>query len=300
MRRPRRTSWPRRPRSVICGRPRPGERCSRCVAGLAAVVWGSERLGIVPTKSPPLTPELLADRARQDAVVARTSGSARGIRAACYGWDWRQIRHFLHKDRSPERFDHLRDAPLSPLLLLLSTEPDVRSLPRTVTRPSCATIRRADVPGMAEVDLDPRGRLRRYLAVPPRLETGGPWPDPDWSPLFQAAEFDPQASGRSRRSGPLPSTPIARQRGSEPIRGMADLAVRVEAAAYHGRLVWFELIMPWAAPESTVPWVDGCWACSCPAAASCVPRSRGTARAACFSPATTCACDVETGKAPGE
>ncbi|HEY7921606.1 MAG TPA: serine/threonine-protein kinase [Vicinamibacteria bacterium] len=224
------------------------------LAGLAAVVWGSERLGIVPTKSPPLTPELLADRARQTLWSLGHRAAARDS-SRLYGWDWRQIRHFLHKDRSPERFDHLRDAPLSPLLFFYRQSPSP-----LVAANRNASVERddppADVPGMAEVDLDPRGRLRRYLAVPPRLEAGGPWPDPDWSPLFQAAEFDP-ADFRpvaSEWAAPVDSDRKAAWVGTYP--GMADLAVRVEAAAYHGRLVWFELILPWAAPESTVPWVE--------------------------------------------
>jgi hypothetical protein len=48
---------------------------------------------------------------------------------------------------------------------------------------------------MAEVDLDARRLLLRYLAVPPLVEQGGPWPDPDWSPLFQAAELDAAGFG---------------------------------------------------------------------------------------------------------
>jgi hypothetical protein len=105
---------------------------------------------------------------------------------------------------------------------------------------------------MAEVVLDPQGRLRSYLGVPPRVEAGGPWPDPDWSPLFKEAELD---LAGFRPVTPIWASPVDSDRkmaweGLDP--RIPGTTVRLEAAAYHGRLVWFSLLPPWAAPEPTV------------------------------------------------
>ena len=44
--------------------------------------------------------------------------------------------------------------------------------------------------GMAGVHLDPSGRLQTMRVVPADLpESPGPWPEPDWTPLFGAAAY---------------------------------------------------------------------------------------------------------------
>ena len=45
---------------------------------------------------------------------------------------------------------------------------------------------------MTQVVLETDGRLRGFLAVPSALDDSkAPWPEPDYSPLFQAAGIDP-------------------------------------------------------------------------------------------------------------
>jgi serine/threonine-protein kinase len=221
---------------------------------MALVVWGAHRESIIPTKRPPLTPEILVEQTRRT-LTALGHRAPPLDSSRFYDWDWQQIRHVIRNDRSPDRFHRLRDAPLSPLRFFYRQSP--KSL---VAANRNGSVERddppSDVPGMAEVDLDPRGRLRRYLAVPPRVEKGGAWPDPDWSPLFQAAELDPAAfqTAPPEWTAPVDSDRKAAWVGTYP--GTPDLEVRVEAAAFHGRPVWFELILPWAAPGAGVPWAE--------------------------------------------
>jgi len=217
------------------------------LGGLALAVWASDRLSYIPSRPPPLTHAILVERA-QRTLATLGHGARPADWSGSYDWDLPHFIHVLRNDRSPHRFDRLRDAPLSPLRFFYRQSPTslvAANRNGSVERDDPAS----DVPGMAEVDLDARGRLTRYLAVPPRVESGGPWPDPDWSPLFQAAELDP-ASFRPvspEWTAPVDSDRKAAWVGAYP--GMADLAVRIEGAAYHGRPVWFAVLPPWAAPE---------------------------------------------------
>ena len=107
--------------------------------------------------------------------------------------------------------------------------------------------------GMRFIRLDPSGRLLEFHAVPPqREEPGASPPPPDWSTLFNAAGLDRgtfhdvepqwlprnQADLRAAWEGPYPDIP--------------GLTLRVEAAAYRGRPIFFGLIGPWTQPVRMV------------------------------------------------
>jgi serine/threonine-protein kinase len=220
------------------------------LAGLALVVWVADRQSTIPRRPPPLTREILVERARR-ALTTLGHATPPVDWSQSYDWDNQQIRDVFRNDRSTDRIYRLRDAPLHPLRFYYRQSPT-----RLVAANRDGTVERDDppsvVPGMAEVELDVRGRLMRYLAVPPRVEAGAAWPDPDWSPLFRAAELDP---ANFRPASPEWTAPVDSDRkaawvGTHP--GRADLEVRVEAAAYHGRPVWFAVLPPWAAPERVV------------------------------------------------
>jgi eukaryotic-like serine/threonine-protein kinase len=125
---------------------------------------------------------------------------------------------------------------------------------------------------MSTVVVDPEGRLVRFAVVPPQVDPpappkpqsgeGGPSPKDgyggtgpvtkpapvNWKPLFDAAELDfstftpaePEwtpllyADTRTAWTGPEPGAP------GQPLR--------VEAAAYRGKPVYFQLVSPWTTP----------------------------------------------------
>ena len=104
--------------------------------------------------------------------------------------------------------------------------------------------------GSRLVFLSPNGRLLRFEAVPPQVEDAtGTAPAPDWTPLFLAAGMEqkkfkqvdpkwyPLAWGDSR----------AAWEGAWP--GRSDIPLRIEAAAYRGKPIYFDLISPWDRPE---------------------------------------------------
>jgi hypothetical protein len=105
------------------------------------------------------------------------------------------------------------------------------------------------VSGMTTLVVDGKGRLVAFDAVPPQQDTDTSKPsEPDWNALFQAADlprdrfapvtpqWTPQtyADTRAAWSGPLPESP--------------DIRVRLEAAAYRGRITSIAIVGPWSQP----------------------------------------------------
>jgi len=109
-------------------------------------------------------------------------------------------------------------------------------------------------PGMAQVGLDPSGRLVKLEIVPPEhdAETAAA-PATDWGPLFREAGLDmgtfspveprwtPRAFAAERAAweGPHPERP--------------GLTMRVEAASYRGRPVSFRWLGPWSGSDREAP-----------------------------------------------
>ncbi|HET7292829.1 MAG TPA: serine/threonine-protein kinase [Vicinamibacteria bacterium] len=210
---------------------------------LAVAVPLLDRATMIPRTPPPKRGEVLVERAGSVLSALGHTASPRDW-TAWYELDYRRFEHVSGRDRSPDRFDRVRGSPLSPLRFHYRQSPG--SL--VAANRHGAVVRGdppADVPGMAEVDLDPQGRLTSYLGVPPAVEAGGPWPEPDWSTLFREAELDPALfrSVPPEHAAPVDSDRKAAWEGSYP--GVPDFTVRLEAAAYHGRPVWFTLLPPW-------------------------------------------------------
>jgi serine/threonine protein kinase len=105
--------------------------------------------------------------------------------------------------------------------------------------------------GSRFIGLSPQGRMLKFEAVPPQVDdpaTGTP-STPDWSAMFAAAGLDvakfkpvpprwyPLAWGDTR----------AAWEGNWPTR--QEIPLRVEAAGYRGRPIYFALLSPWDKPS---------------------------------------------------
>jgi predicted Ser/Thr protein kinase len=107
--------------------------------------------------------------------------------------------------------------------------------------------------GETLVQLDARGRLTSLYVIPPeRDESMGEPRSPDWTTLFEAAGIDP-----SNWTSVAPSwTPLlyadtrAAWTGALPDR--SEVPMRIEAAAYRGKPVFWRLIAPWNNPSRMV------------------------------------------------
>jgi serine/threonine-protein kinase len=112
-----------------------------------------------------------------------------------------------------------------------------------------------DVSGMTLVQLNPLGRLTQFIAVPPQVEKpAGVAPSPDWAPLFSAAELDPSKWPPTQPMWTPPVYSDARAAWTGTLVERPDIPMRIEAAAYRGKPVYFELIGPWTRPERMQPY----------------------------------------------
>jgi serine/threonine-protein kinase len=109
------------------------------------------------------------------------------------------------------------------------------------------------VSGMSTMFLDSEGRLQEFHHVPPPRDPplSTPAPAPQWKLLFDAAglsmdEFTPVEPEWTPRDF---ADTRAAWRGAMP--GAPDIELRVEAAAYRGRVVSFSLVGPWSQARRT-------------------------------------------------
>ncbi|HYL76425.1 MAG TPA: protein kinase [Bryobacteraceae bacterium] len=110
-----------------------------------------------------------------------------------------------------------------------------------------------DLSGMVNVELDPSGRLIMFEAVPPQTEKfAPPGSPPDGPAILTAAGLDPSrfhavdpewtplviCDQRSAWTGTYPEDPNP---------------LRIEAASWRGKLVFFQMISPWTRAERMQP-----------------------------------------------
>jgi eukaryotic-like serine/threonine-protein kinase len=219
------------------------------LAGIVAMPFVARSFQLLPRLPIEKSPAVLEDRARE---FLRSVGlkDAPADGAWGLGVDWGLIGYVREKDPSVGRWRALEQGtpPVLQFWYRQSPRPIVSWLPGGSvywSKPG------ADVTDMAGVTYDMSGRLLRFYAIPPQLEGDPPAspPAPDWSRLFAEARLDPEAF---RPVAPR-WTPLfhsdARAAWEGACAGRKDLIVRVEAAAYRGRPVWFEVITPWTKPE---------------------------------------------------
>jgi len=107
--------------------------------------------------------------------------------------------------------------------------------------------------GMINLVLDPNGHLVEFHAMPPQVDTRSASTNPpDWNQSFAAAGLDPTQFQPAMPTWNSLSASDARAAwiGKWPDSG---LPLRVEAASWHGKVVFFNLISPWTRPERMQP-----------------------------------------------
>jgi hypothetical protein len=107
--------------------------------------------------------------------------------------------------------------------------------------------------GEISADFDQEGRLIDFHAIPPQLDSSGnPALSVDWGLLFAAADLDFSKFQQAAPEWvPLVDTDSrAAWTGAYP--GHSDLPIRIEAAAWHGKPVYFEIVWPWTKPTRLI------------------------------------------------
>ncbi len=107
--------------------------------------------------------------------------------------------------------------------------------------------------GMVRMHLDPKGQLTYFEAIPPqRDETASPSTPVNWGILFQAAGLDRKEFETAQPTWAPLSAADERAAWTGKWPG-TNRPVRIEAAAWHGKPVFFSLVFPWTHPDRMQP-----------------------------------------------
>jgi hypothetical protein len=207
----------------------------------------------VPFEKPP---EALAERARD---IVQIAGYSQPPVDTAIGFSEGSafLRYIRDHDKSKTRWDHL-DTGAYVFWYRGSPRP-LASWNVFSDAPSFGVVWSDDPPldksGMTLVELNPLGRLTHFVAVPPQVEKADAAATlPDWAPLFSAAGLAPVKWSSTQ---PLWTPPVysdARAAWTGSMAERPDVPMRIEAAAYHGKPVYFELIGPWTPPGRMQPY----------------------------------------------
>ncbi len=207
----------------------------------------------VPLDTPP---EVLAQRARD--ILQSVGYSEPPVDTAIgfyYGNDF--LRYIGEHDKSKTRWDNLETGAFvfwyrgSPRPLAAGNIFSPAPLPGTVSTNDPPL----DVSGMTLIRLNPRGRLTQLIAVPPQVEKpSGVATSPDWAPLFSAAGLDPTKWPPAQPMWTPPVYSDTRAAWTGSLAERPDIPMRLEASAYRGKPVYFELIGPWTRPARMQPY----------------------------------------------
>lgn len=106
-----------------------------------------------------------------------------------------------------------------------------------------------DVAGMTKVILDVRGRLLEFQAVPPQVkDKTAQTSEVDWATLFTETGLDIRNYHQTESNWTPPFFADANLSWEGKHVDHAEIPVRIEAAAYQGKPIYFQLVAPWDKP----------------------------------------------------
>jgi serine/threonine-protein kinase len=237
---------------------RPGAavvRLGAVVLGLVALIAllirssGFDRVGVE-------APDALTQKAR-DILVRLGYPDTPVDSAGGFGLEMAAIRYFEQKEK-PRSWDALLGGEPPLVFYWYRTSPQrmlVLEPQNDLLTPGIVDIWNppATLAGMVNVGLDARGRLNFLQVLPPEVEEAPKEARaPDWNALFAAAGLDParfQTAEPNWTSLAASDVRVA-WTGSWPGTGRP---LRIEAAGFHGKPVYFTLVSPWTNPYRTQP-----------------------------------------------
>ena len=244
-------------------RPRSAVICLAAVLlGLAVVTYLSIHYSALEKMGLEQTPEVLTQKSHE--IIARLGYGGRPTDSA-FGLDYDgDFQDYVEKNDKPPNWDAVLAARPSLLQYWYRQSPDALvawNFPENSLTPGVVT--KSDPPtvlsGMINLGLDPQGRLTYFQAIPPqkqplqeeetKKEAAAAEAAPfDWNILFTAAGLD--------SSKLQPAQPAWNSLAASDVR-MAwtgswpgtTRPLRVEAAAFQGKPVFFSLIGEWTKPQ---------------------------------------------------
>jgi len=227
-----------------------------CVLGLVAVVVLSLRtsgLGRLPLEMPP---EVLAHKSRD--IVTQLGYDAKAVdNATDFDYDTDFQRWVEQNDKPQPQWDKILGQQPAMLRFVFRQSPRYMvpfDLQRSMTPGIVSfTDPATTLSGMTNLMVDTNGKLIFFQALPPEVdETPAVSKPMDWNPLFAAAGLDPsQLQAATPEWNSLANSDArAAWTGKWPGSGRP---LRVEAASWRGKVVFFQLIGPWTRPSRMRP-----------------------------------------------
>src|SRR5438552_9152457 len=227
------------------------------IAGLVIVlILGAQTSGLEHLNAEK-SPEVLYATARE--LIARLGYTAKPIDSASgFDYDGDFMRYLQQKEKPGRKWHEALSARPSALRFWYRQSPrycfasdfhDSLLTPGVVSPDDPPPI----LSGMINVELDPQGRLTKFEAIPPEVETeSAPAPAFAWKVLLSAAGLDPDKL--------QPAEPNWQELGSFDARAAwtgtwpgTERSLRVEAAAWRSRPVYFLLVGLWTRPARMQP-----------------------------------------------
>ncbi|HKO96226.1 MAG TPA: serine/threonine-protein kinase [Pyrinomonadaceae bacterium] len=214
---------------------------------MALVCFFSKDVGLFSRVPLNKSPDVLRDRA---AEISKRLGYSETAGDSAYGMsadmDYLQ---FIHaNDPSQTRWDRLRSGQPAAIYFWHKHSP----VPLRIDDAGVVTENSPLPPlaGATQMTLDTLGHLRSFRAVPPHESSSVATVNSDWSILFNESGLDQTrlTSVAPIRTPPYPYTARAAWEGSYP--DQPDTRMRVEAAMFEGRPVFFEIFDAWDIPPN--------------------------------------------------
>jgi len=226
-----------------------------CLAGVVVGVFAAILLSAqaklyrrVPLEKPP---EALTERARETLQTVGYSEPPVDTAVGLYeGSEF--LRYIREHDKSKTRWDNLETGAF--VFWYRSSPRPLEARFFLSEAPALGSVWTNDPPleasGMTLVRLNPRGRLTQLIVVPPQVEMSGEAAaSPEWAPLFSVAGLDASKWVPAQPTWTPPVFSDARVAWTGSLPERPEIPMRIEAAAYRGKPVYFELIGPWTRPE---------------------------------------------------
>jgi Protein kinase domain len=222
------------------------------IFGLAFLVWASDRLLIhrlTPLEKPP---EVLTFRARE--IIQNLGYTSQPVDSAQdFALEEDFYRYVSNNDPSPHRWDNLKSG--RPSLIFFW----YRQSPRYLIPHEGIMVDSRDPPqfesGMVNVHLNTRGQLMKLEVEPTQVDAvQATVIEPDWKALFKDAGLDPASFTEAQSEWLPPTYADVRRAWTGRVPEQPQIPLRIEAAAYRGKPVYFELIFPWSSPSRMVPY----------------------------------------------
>ena len=221
-----------------------------CLAGVLLVLallvlWS--KMGIVNKVPMEKSHEILDERARE--IVRKLGYTEAPIDTdRGFSFDASYAEYAAKQAPSSDSWNKIKTG--QPLLIYFWYRQSPRYLDKLILEEGNVPVPPLNISGLTHLSLDTRGRLVEFYRVPPQLDAQSvtATPQPDWAPLFAAAELDPANFQKIESKWVPPVAYDAREAWEGRLPDHPEIPLRIEAAGYRNRPVYFQLIYPWSKP----------------------------------------------------